>query len=129
MKKKTRKPLSAKKKKIFKKTLSENTPQVQQKSFKTSDENIYMKSSEILSRANADGSIAIIRVDSDKNFYSLDGIAANVWQLLDGTKSLQKVKMKLSQSHGIDFDAISRDTNSLVKRLLTHNLIKLKKTK
>lgn len=127
MKIKTRKPPSIKKSRISKKALTEDSPRTQKKAFKTSDENIFMKSSEILSRANADGSIAIIRVDSDKNFYSLDGIAANVWQLLDGKKSLQKIKINLSQSHKVDLDAISRDTNALVKKLLTHNLIKLKK--
>jgi hypothetical protein len=123
------KSVANKKKKIVKKSNTKKEAPASKKNLRISDEDIFKRSSEILSRSNSDGSIAMIRVDSDKNFYTLDGIAANVWQLLNGKNSLKKIKVKLSRQHTVDLDAISRDTDVLIKKLLSHSLIKIEKAK
>ena len=109
------------KKKARKKTLTVK------KAVKISDDSTYKRSVEILSRVNVDGSIAMIRLDSDKNFYTLDGIAAKIWQQFNGKNSLRSIKVKMSKDHNVELDVIGRDTNSLVKKLLSLNLIKLEK--
>ncbi|MGZ3708528.1 MAG: hypothetical protein ACXWPM_06895, partial [Bdellovibrionota bacterium] len=46
----------------------------------------------VLSRKNADGTIAIMRLENDEFFFTLDGIAAEIWGLIDGKRSFDKIE-------------------------------------
>lgn len=78
---------------------------------------------EVLARKNFDGTISIMRLDNDEFFYSLDGVAAEAWQMFDGKTSCEKIAVKLAAKHKVSTSIVNRNMEQLIKRLHKEKLI------
>ena len=99
------------------------------KSTKTiADDAVFKIPRTILSRKNSDGSVSMIKLEKDKNFYTLDGFAAEVWGMLNGKQTLKQIKQKLIKKHAIIEDRFGKDVDDLIKRLIGLDLISVSKS-
>lgn len=57
------------------------------------------RSPDVLARRAQDGVISVLRLDDDRYFYQIDGIAAEFWQLMNGKRTLEQIKRKLILKH------------------------------
>ena len=80
-------------------------------------------SKQVLSRMNKDGSVAIIRLDSDQYFYTLDGVSAEVWSSMDGKKTLARIVASLIKKHGLPEERFVKDVNKLISDLRKERLL------
>lgn len=78
---------------------------------------------EVLARKNFDGTISIMRLDNDEFFYSLDGVAAEAWQMFDGKTSCEKIVAKLATKHKVSPAMVGKNMTDLIKRLHKEKLI------
>lgn len=54
---------------------------------------------DILVRKNQNGTVSIIKIEDEENFYHIDGMAAEAWMLIDGRKPLKKIYDRLAAKH------------------------------
>jgi hypothetical protein len=83
------------------------------------------KSKDILIRKNSDGTITAMRLDNDRYFVRLDGIAAELWSMIDGRTSLEKIKEKIIQRHQPPLRRFESDVKRLMKNLVREKLLKI----
>lgn len=89
-----------------------------------SEATVLKRNSDVLARRNTDGTIAVLRLDSDDSFYTIDGIAAEFWSLIDDKASIEEIKDKLAKRYRPPAERFSRDVKSLVNELLREKLIR-----
>jgi hypothetical protein len=77
----------------------------------------------IISRVNPNKTVSIVNLELDDTCYSLDGIAADAWVLIDGQNSLNHIKTKLVRKHQPPIDKFNHDFEKLIKTLKKENLI------
>lgn len=56
-----------------------------------------------------DGRVTILRFDDEQQFYTLEGLSAEFWFLINGKSSVADIKKALQKKHGdalIKFDRI-----------------------
>jgi hypothetical protein len=88
-----------------------------------SDATVLQRHSEVLSRRNADGTVAMLRLDSDDSFYTIDGIAAEFWLLIDDKLSIGQIKEKLVKRFQPPAPRFDRDVQTLVSELVKEKLV------
>lgn len=78
----------------------------------------------VLFRKNADGQIAIMRIDNEESFYTLSEIAADFWTMIDGKSSVDQIKEKLVKKHAPPLARFEKDLAKLITQLKKEKLIK-----
>ena len=68
----------------------------------------------VISRRNSDNTFSIISIDNEENYFSLDGVAAEFWSMIDGKNSVQNISKKLFSK----YDYSAKDFNASVEKLL-----------
>ena len=71
-----------------------------------------------------DGEVVIVNLDSG-NYYSLDGVGADVWLLIEKAGVLDKIVLGVSDRYEGDRSEIESEVNRLIAELQTENLILL----
>lgn len=79
----------------------------------------------VFSRKNADGSITVINVYNDEYFLTLDRLAAEFWNQIDGKRTLKGILQKMVIEHDPPVARFCRDVDKLIRRLMDEKLIKL----
>ena len=80
---------------------------------------------DVLARKNADGTVAVMRLDNDECFFTIDGIAADVWLLIDGKSTLSSIKERLIKKHSVPVQRFEKDFANFIKQLKKEKLIEL----
>ena len=80
------------------------------------------RSPHVLTRGNPEGIYSIMRLD-DQRFYQLDGIAGELWSMMDGTTPLREILSRLRSKHRPPEDLFERDVSALLSELETEGLI------
>lgn len=94
------------------------------KSKAAKDSDIYLvKKPGLLIRKDHKGSVAILNVENEENFYMIDGIAAEFWQMINGKKSLHQIKKALITKHRPPLQEFERELAKCLKKLETHELL------
>jgi hypothetical protein len=88
-----------------------------------SDGFVPKKAQEILARKNFDGTVAIMHLENDEHFFTIDGIAADAWKLIDGKTSLSKIRAQLVKKHKPPLDRLAKDLRVLIKTLQKEKLL------
>jgi hypothetical protein len=78
---------------------------------------------DILSRKDQDGTVAVLGLENEKFFHTLNGIAAEVWGLIDGKRSLGEIKKALIKKYDPPIDRFSKDVDKLIKDLKKEKLL------
>ncbi len=92
---------------------------------RSSDNNSPRVAKDVLSRKNADGSIAIMKLSNDDYFFTLDGIAAEIWLKFNGKTKLSKIKEQIIVRHSPPAARFEKDVKNLISTLKKENLIEL----
>ncbi len=87
------------------------------------DKKIPIQSKEVLWKKNFDGSIAILKLDETDFYFSLDGIAAEVWAHMDGKKPIAEISAKLIKKYSPPFAKFQADVAKLLDTLVKEQLI------
>lgn len=69
-----------------------------------------------------DGELMVIRL-SDGTYYSMDGVGARVWELIDGGHDLPAVIRSIATSYAAGVEQVASDVRALVQELLAEGLI------
>lgn len=64
-----------------------------------------------------------MRTDNDQYFYTLEGVAAEAWSLVDGKLSLGEIKSRLISKHQAPAAQFSKDLGRLFGDLAQDNLL------
>ena len=86
-------------------------------------EMVPVRTSQVLARTNSDGSVAIIRLDSDRFFFTLDGISAEFWNQIDGKTRAIAIAESMIKKHDLPSARFLKDINKLLSDLLKEKLI------
>ncbi len=84
---------------------------------------IFNKADDVVCRENADGTIIVMRLDNSDEFYKIDGIAAEVFQLIDSKRSLVKIVDMVHTAYEHDKETILKDSSEFLSQLLSKNII------
>ena len=85
-----------------------------------------VRSKAVLSRTNADGSVAIIRLDSDQYFFTLDGVSAELWNAINGKSNVAKIVEKMIDKHDLPAARFTKDVRKLISDLKKEGLIQIR---
>lgn len=82
---------------------------------------------DVISRRDTAGNITIMRLDDEEDFFTLDGIAAEMWTLVDGKQSLESIREKLIKKFTPPESLFDRDLTKMLGELAQEKLILLDK--
>ncbi len=73
------------------------------------------------------GSKIVIATGAQKmNFngvMTFNSVGAEVFNMLDGTNSVQDIVQKIADDYGVPFDRVKTDVENLINKMREHNLI------
>ncbi len=82
-----------------------------------------VRSANALSRQNPDGSVSVMHLENETYMLKIDGIAAEVWQLIDGKTPLSSICEKLIEKHEAPEKLLKADLRRFVAHLERENLL------
>jgi hypothetical protein len=84
---------------------------------------VFTISEDIVCRNNDDGTIVVMNLDNSDAFFKIDGIAAEVFQLINSKRSFSKIVDTIHDAYEYDKERILSDTSNLLSQLLAKNII------
>lgn len=72
----------------------------------------------IVFRRNKDGSVLLTQLNNDNKFYKINGVAADLWVSLDGSKNLGSIMQELLDSYDVDASLLYKDAETCLKELI-----------
>jgi len=90
---------------------------------------VYKKSDSIVSRKIADEFVLVpIRqnVGNLENIYTLNDVAARIWELIDGKRSIGEIKKKICQEFEATPEAAEKDIREFLSKLEKVEIIERK---
>ncbi|MBI3557785.1 MAG: PqqD family protein [Deltaproteobacteria bacterium] len=84
----------------------------------------FQRAKDVLSRRNVDGTVAIMRLADDQHFFTIEGVAAEVWLMIDGQASINQIKETIMRKHKPSEARLDRNLSKLIKGLLKEKLIR-----
>lgn len=83
---------------------------------------VVSRGSHTFSRPNK-GIVTIIRMDNDRNFFQLDRVAAEFWNLIDGKRTVGQICHLLMKKHAPPQKVLEREVTRLLQDLRKNKLI------
>lgn len=80
---------------------------------------------DVLVRNNPDGSVLIMKLDMSRYFFSLDGIGAEVWKMINNKNSLADIEKKMIQKFDPPVARFRKDLQDLLRKLVRDRLISI----
>ena len=93
---------------------------------KSSATDVPKKVGNLVSRTNEDGTVAVMSLELDDSIYSIDGVAAEVWDLIDGKRSIDQICRILLRKHSVSEERLRKDAGKLITSLRAARLIEVK---
>ncbi|MCC6277965.1 MAG: PqqD family protein [Oligoflexia bacterium] len=95
------------------------------KTHKLTAKTVIKRAANVISRTNIDGTVAIMRLDEDQFFYTLDGISADLWNQFNGKANLSSLIKALSKKHPFDQKRMQKDAEKMILQLKKQKLVDL----
>jgi hypothetical protein len=86
------------------------------------DDSKFQKHEDVVSRKNANDIVVLMKMDDSSSFFKINGVAAEVWELIDGGMSVKEVVDKLSIEYNVTREQLQSDVNGLLTNLLEKEL-------
>lgn len=83
----------------------------------------YKISDDTLHRVNEDESVAIMHMDDSDHFFTVNGLAAQIWVSLKEAKTFDQVVGEFRETYENLPEVFERDTSNLINELLSNKLI------
>lgn len=81
------------------------------------------RASGVLARTNPDHSLSLLHLDRDEKVYLIDGIAAEVFTMIDGRRSIAEIRAVVTQKHSPPREELDRDLTKFFRWLDREALI------
>lgn len=75
-----------------------------------------------ISHETIDGETVIINLDNG-NYYSIDGVGADIWNLIDSGANINQISELISENYNIDKDEVHKSIEELTNELISEGLI------
>lgn len=85
---------------------------------------IYPVSELIVSKRDSKGINLLVGLDDSQNFFKIDGIASDVWDLLLEAKTLNEIIIHVNEQYPDHLEQIKKDVEQLIHQLLELKVIK-----
>lgn len=92
----------------------------------TSDSAVYARNPGVFSTRSADGTVTVMRMDLGDTFFRIDGLAAEIWNLIDGQLTLDDIEVILTKREAPPA-RFKKDMTEFVRTLKRKSLIRLVK--
>jgi len=86
------------------------------------DDSKFQKHEDVVSRKNANDIVVLMKMDDSSSFFKINGVAAEVWELIDNGMSVKEVVDKLSIEYNVTKEQLQSDVNGLLTTLLEKEL-------
>ncbi|OUR93614.1 hypothetical protein A9Q84_19285 [Halobacteriovorax marinus] len=86
------------------------------------DDSKFQKHEDVVSRKNANDIVVLMKMDDSSSFFKINGVAAEVWELIDSGLSVKEVIDKLTAEYNVSREQLQGDVNSLLTNLLEKEL-------
>ncbi len=80
------------------------------------------KCEDVVSRKNANDVIVLMKMDDSSSFFKINGVAAQVWDLLNEGMSIKEVLDRLVNEYDVTRDQLYTDIKALVNTLIEKEL-------
>ena len=91
--------------------------------FSVDEKTVFDVSRDIVSRKNQDGTVVLMRMDDSELFYKIDGIAAEVFALIDGKKNVLSIANEMMSKHPGNEERLPKDIDGFLKKLIDMKMI------
>ena len=78
----------------------------------------------VVSRANQDGTVILMKMDEGNTFFKINGVAAEVWRELSVKKDINQITKDVISNYDASEDKIKSDIKGFVETLLAKDLIR-----
>ena len=92
-----------------------------------SDQIRYSKTGDVVKRQIADETILVpVRKTAEEldSIYSVNPMAGEIWELMDGQRSLADIKKTLLDKYDVTSQELDKDLEEFIRQLKSENLIK-----
>ena len=80
------------------------------------------KCDDVVSRKNANDVIVLMKMDDSSSFFKINGVAAQVWDLLSEGMSIKEVLDSLVKEYDVTREQLYSDVEALVNTLIEKKL-------
>lgn len=87
---------------------------------------VFEKIDDIVCRNNEDGSIVVLRIDSGDEFFKIEGVASEAFELIDSKRTLGEIVKMIDVAYGVGEEVICKDVSIFFSDLLAKNIVKAK---
>lgn len=84
---------------------------------------VFAHSADIIKRKNPDGSVVIMSISDEDLFYKVTGVAAEIFDHLDGKTAVETIVNAVSTNYDVSRDQINKDTETFLKKLVDLKLV------
>jgi hypothetical protein len=81
--------------------------------------------SQVLYKTDADGSVVLMLLNDYEHYYTIDGISAFAWKLINGKRSFKKILEDVVKEFKLPQADAQKNLEKLVKSLISAKLIRL----
>ena len=78
---------------------------------------------ELVCRKNQDGTIVLMKMDESDNFYKVNGVATEVWELLQNNVAVDEIYNLLTDKYDVTREKIVEDTENFIADLLKFGMV------
>lgn len=91
--------------------------------FSIDEKAVFEIAKDIVSRKNQDGTVVLMRMDDSELFYKIDGIAAEIFSLIDGKKNFRDIAENAFKKYAGNEDRLQKDIDSFFTKLIDMKMI------
>lgn len=93
------------------------------------DQSVLIQADSLLAKKNRDGTVTILNFEDDpESCYNVDGVAAELWLLIDGKRTFSKIKSLLLSRYDVSSSRLDKDLAKLIGRFFSLRLLALKES-
>ena len=87
---------------------------------------VFSLSSEVIRRKNTNGSVVVMSIVNEEQFYKVTGVAAEIFELLDGVTPIGEILTKATANYEVSEKQVYQDSEKFLQKLVELHLTNFK---
>lgn len=88
------------------------------------NDKVFTASTDFVHRKNPDDSVILMRVTDDDDFFKITGVASQIWQRIDGKKTIKEILDSILNEYDVSEAQLVSDAEPFLKKLIDLEIIK-----
>lgn len=88
------------------------------------NDTIFSLTENYVHRKNPDDSVILMKVTNDDDFFKITGVASQIWQRIDGKKSVKTILDSILNEYDVSQEQLAKDAEPFLKKLIELDIIK-----